>query len=126
MPLTRVNGNSIADGTVIATDIADGSVTGAKLSESSVRGNNIVAGQITGNLIGTGAISANHYAGGGVTSEVLASNLQLSVARVAETINVYSTPLTGNFNIHVTESTVYYFTSNTSGAGGSGIIIISY
>lgn len=114
---------------------SDGSVTGTKLAVNSVRGNNIVVGTITGNLIaansisgnqiglyavsgnqiGTGAISANNFAGGGITSNVLASNLQVSISRVAETINTVSSGITGTYNIHIANSTVYYFTANTTG-----------
>jgi hypothetical protein len=107
---------------VMATQVpADGTVTGVKLSSNSVRGNNIVAGQITGNLIGTGAISANNFAGGGITSNVLASNLSISVSRVTETINI-NTAVVGsnsgsgtNVNLDISNTTVYYFSSNTSG-----------
>ena len=120
---------------------SDGSVTGAKLTTDSVRGNNIVAGTITGNQIGTraisgnqiglyavsgnnigtGAISANNFAGGGVTSNVLASNLSITVSRVSETINI-NTAVVGsnsasgtNVNLDVVNTTVYYFSSNTTG-----------
>ena len=120
---------------------SDGSVTGTKLAVNSVRGNNIVAGTITGNLIaansisgnqiglyavsgnqiGTGAISANNFAGGGITSNVLASNLSISVSRVSETLSI-NTAVIGsnsasgtNVNLDIVNTTVYYFSSNTSG-----------
>ena len=135
MPLTKITSSSIADGTVVAADIANDSVTGPKLGAASVSGNNIsvnainasnsiTSGSITGNLIGayavsgnqigTGAISANNFAGGGITSNVLASNLSISTVRVAETINVTTTAIGGNYNIHIANSTVYYFMSNTT------------
>ena len=103
MPLTKIVGASITDGTVVAADIADGSVTGSKLGIASVSGNNI----------GTGAISANNFAGGGVTSNVLASNLNISVSRTLETATVNSTAIggTGNVNIDVVNNSVYLFTS---------------
>lgn len=111
MPLTRVNSNSIEDGTVIATDIADGSITGPKLGVSAVSGNNI----------GLGAISANNFAGGAITSNVLASNLSISVSRVSETLNI-NTAVIGdksaigqNVNLDILNTTVYYFSSNTTG-----------
>lgn len=105
MALTRVNGDSIANGTVIAADIADLSVTGPK--------------------IGTGAISANNFAGGGITSNVLASNLQISISQVTEKINIdgssgfyggvtESTGLTGNLNIDVMNSSIHFFEANTT------------
>lgn len=113
---------------------SDGSVTGTKLAINSVRGNNIVAGTITGNLlaansisgnqiglyavsgnqIGTGAISANNFAGGGITSNVLASNLTLTLTRTNETTNLFSSAPSGNINIDVANTTLYYFTSNTT------------
>jgi hypothetical protein len=103
---------------------SDGSVTGTKLSANSVRGNNIVAGTITGNQIGayaisgnqisTGAISANNFAGGGITSNVLSSNLTISTARISESINIVSSSLSGNYNVHISNSSVYLFTANAS------------
>jgi hypothetical protein len=107
---------------VMATQVpADGTVTGAKISANSVRGNNIVAGQITGNLIGVGAISANNFAGGAITSNVLASNLSISVSRVSETIGINTTVVGSNsasgtnVNLDIVNTTVYYFSSNTTG-----------
>jgi hypothetical protein len=129
---------------------SDGSVTGTKLAINAIRANNIVAGQITGNLIatgaingnnfavpitgnmigayaisgnqiGTGAISANNFAGGGITSNVLSSNLSISVSRVSETLGINSTVIGNksasgqNVNIDVLNTTVYYFSSNTTG-----------
>jgi hypothetical protein len=94
MPLTRITSNSIADGTVIAADIADLSVTGPK--------------------IGTGAVSANNFAGGGITSNVFAPNLSLTITRTNETTNLFSTAPSGNLNIDVANTTLYYFTSNTT------------
>lgn len=111
MALTKITGSSIADGTVIAADIADGSVTGSKLGISAVSGNNI----------GLGAISANNFAGGAITSNVLASNLSISVSKVSETLSI-NTAVIGNkssvgqnVNLDVLNTTVYYFSSNTTG-----------
>ena len=69
---------------------------------------------VTGPKIGTGAISANNFAGGGITSNVLASNLSISTIRVNETINVVTGAIGGNYNIHVSNTSVYYFVSNTT------------
>jgi hypothetical protein len=76
---------------------------------------------VSGNQIGTGAISANNFAGGGITSNVLASNLSITVSRVSETINI-NTAVVGsnsasgtNVNLDIVNTTVYYFSSNTSG-----------
>ena len=85
--------------------IANGAVLGNKLAPNSVRANNIAIGQITGNLIGSGAIASN----------TLGQNLQISLTRVFETANVFSTPIFGNVNIDLQNNTVYFFSSNTSG-----------
>ena len=121
MPLTKIVGASITDGTVLAADIADGSVIGPKLGTSSVSGNNIGITAISGNNIGIGAISANNFAGGGITSNVLSSNLSVSLVRVTETININSAVIGSNsqsgvnVNIDINNCTSYYFTSNTTG-----------
>jgi hypothetical protein len=94
--------------------IANTSVIGLKLADNSVRGNNIVAGQITGNLLGTGVINSNNFVNGAVSSNTLASNLSMSLIRVLETANIYTTGVGGNVNIDVSNNTVYYFTSNTT------------
>ena len=113
------------DGTVTTGKIVAGSITGNLIGTNAISGNNIsqksinasnsvVELSITGNLIGTGAISANNFAGGGITSNVLSSNLSISTVRVAETVNVMTTAIGGNYNIHVANSTVYYFMANTT------------
>ena len=84
--------------------IANTSVTGLKVADNAIRGNNIVAGQITGNLIATNQITGN----------LIASNVDLSIIRVLETANIYTTGVGGNVNIDVSNNTVYYFTSNTT------------
>jgi hypothetical protein len=94
--------------------IANTSVTGLKVADNAIRGNNIVAGQITGNLLGTGVINSNNFVNGAVSSNTLASNLSMSLIRVLETANIYTTGVGGNVNIDVSNNTVYYFTSNTT------------
>jgi len=94
--------------------IANTSVTGLKVADNAIRGNNIVAGQITGNLLGTGVINSNNIVDGAVSSNTLASNLSMSLIRVLETANIYTTGVGGNVNIDVSNNTVYYFTSNTT------------
>lgn len=71
-------------------------------------------GTVTGPKIGVGAISANNFAGGGITSNVLAPNLQISISRTNETTNLFSSAPNGNINIDVANTTLYYFTSNTT------------
>lgn len=111
-----IRGNNIVAGQITSNLISAGAITGNLIPDNAIRGNNIVAGQITGNLIGTGSISSNHYAGGGVTSDVLSANLSLSTIRVAETVNVVTTAISGNYNIHIGNTTSYYFVSNTTGS----------
>jgi hypothetical protein len=134
-------GNSVmatqvpVDGSVTTTSIVDGAVRGNQIGVTAVTSNHIVLGAVTtnliatgavsgnqlglysisGNNIGTGAISANNFAGGGITSNVLSSNLTISTSRVAETINVVTSAVQGNYNVHVSNSTVYNFTANTTG-----------
>jgi hypothetical protein len=111
-----VAGNAIAVGTITGNLIADGAITGDLIAINSINASNsFVALSITGNLIGTGAISSNNFAGGGVTSDVLSSNLTVSTARVAETVNVVTTGISGNYEIHIANSTVYHFTANSTG-----------
>jgi len=120
-----VSGNNITDNSIRGNNIVAGQITGNLITDSSIRGNNIVAGQITGNHLGTysvsgnnlglGSVSANNFAGGGITSNVLASNLTISTARIAERINIVSGSISGNYNVHISNSTVYCFTANATG-----------
>ena len=128
--LNSIRGNNIVAGQITSNLIATEAVTGNLIGLGAITGNNF-AQPITGNLIGvyaisgnnigTGAISANNFAGGGITSNVLASNLSISVSRVSETINI-NTAVIGsnsasgtNVNLDIVNTTVYYFSSNTSG-----------
>ena len=98
MALNRVNADSIADGTVIASDIADGTITFGKIASGTIKANNIGAlqitgnliatGQITGNLLATNIINANNIVDASITAAKLApgaaiSNGQLSVVSSA-------------------------------------------
>ena len=120
-----VAGNQIGLGAITGNNFAQ-SITGNLIADTAIASNNIVVGAITGNLIGTkavsgnqiglGSISSNHFAGGGVTSDVLSANLSISTNRISETINVVTNAVSGNYNIHVGNTTVYYFTSNAAGS----------
>ena len=116
-----ITGNQISVGAVSGNQIGVGAISGNQIASGAVSGNQIGLYAISGNNIGVGAISANNFAGGGITSNVLASNLSISVSRVSETININSTPIgsntaaRANVNIDVLNTTVYYFSSNTSG-----------
>jgi hypothetical protein len=81
MALSRINSQSIADGTVIASDIADGSITGPKLGATAINANNIVDGTITNAKIDTvantkltGTITATQMAANSVNSTILQTN----------------------------------------------------
>jgi hypothetical protein len=120
-----INSNNIVDGSILGNDLGIRSVSGNNIGIGAITGNNF-AQPITGNMIGsyaisgnqisTGAISANNFAGGGITSNVFSSNLTISTVRVAETVNVVTTGISGNYNIHVANTTAYYFVANTTGA----------
>ena len=112
----QITGNLIADTAVASNNIVVGAITGNLIGINSINASNsIVALSITGNLIGTGAISSNNFAGGGVTSGVLSSNLTISTVRLAETINVITGSLSGNYSLHLANSTVYHTIANTAG-----------
>jgi len=121
-----INSNNIVDLAVLGNDLGIQSVSGNNIGIGAVSGNNIGIGAISGNQIGayaisgnqisTGAISANNFAGGGITSNVFSSNLTISTVRVAETVNVVTTGISGNYNIHVANTTAYYFVANTTGS----------
>jgi hypothetical protein len=104
MPLIRITSDSIASNAITNVGIANGTIVSVDLADGSV----------TGPKIGPGAISANNYAGGGVTTDVLAPNLSISLIRTNETTNLFSTAPSGNLNIDVANTTLYYFTSNTT------------
>jgi hypothetical protein len=110
-----ITGNLIADTAVASNNIVVGAITGNLIGIKAISGNNIGINAITGNLIGLGAISSNNFAGGGVTSDVLSSNLTISTVRVAETINVITGSISGNYSLHLANSTVYHTIANTAG-----------
>ena len=120
-----INSNNIVDGSILGNDLGIQSVSGNNIGLGAITGNNFaqpITGNmigvyaISGNQIGIGAISGNNFAGGGVTSNVLAQNLTISTIRVAETVNVVTTGISGNYNIHVANTTAYYFVANTTGS----------
>ena len=86
-----------------------------------ITSNGIAAAAIGGSALGLNSISTNNFVVGAVTSNVLASNLSISVSRISETLNI-NTAIIGdksasgtNVNIDVLNTTVYYFSSNTTG-----------
>jgi hypothetical protein len=116
-----ITGDKLADEKIISgNNIGLGAISGNNFAQL-ITGNMIGDYAVSGNNIGTGAISANNFAGGGITSNVLASNLSISVSRVSETININATVIGSNsasgtnVNLDIVNTTVYYFSSNTSG-----------
>lgn len=111
-----IAGNQIGVGAITTNLIAAGTVAGNQIGLNAITTNLISTQAVSGNQIGVGAISSNHFAGGGVTSSVLSSNLSISTTRIAETINLVTSAVSGNYNIHVSNTTVYYFVANTTGS----------
>jgi hypothetical protein len=99
-----IRGNNIVAGTITGNLLANQTITGDDMAPDSIRGNNIVAGQITGNLIAVSSVSSN----------LLASNLNISLSRVLEQANVNTLGIGGNVNIDVANNTLYYFNANTT------------
>ena len=124
IPARAISPNHIVTGSITGNLYGLNSITGNVIGISAITSNLINVGAVTGNTIGVfavsgnqiglGAISSNHFAGGGVTSDVLSSNLTISTARVAETVNVVTSAIGGNYQIHIANSTVYHFLANTS------------
>jgi hypothetical protein len=116
-----VRGNNIVASQITGNLIAIRTISSNLIGLNAVTTNLIATQAVSGNQIGLGAISANNFAGGGITSNVLASNLSISVSRVTETINI-NTAVIGsnsasgtNVNLDIVNTTVYYFSSNTTG-----------
>jgi hypothetical protein len=109
-----ITGNLIGLNAISGNQIGISAITSNLINVGAVTGNTIGVFAVSGNQIGLGAISSNHFAGGGVTSDVLSSNLTISTARVAETVNVVTSAVGGNYEIHIANSTVYHFLANTS------------
>lgn len=49
-----------------------------------------------------------------IQTDGLGANQALSIVRVLETANVYTTPIGGNVNIDISNNTVYFFNANTT------------
>jgi hypothetical protein len=82
MALSRINNNSIANNTIVASDLAAGSVTGDKLGLTAINANNVVDGTITAAKLATGiaaqyvdnqATAVVYYNGQNVTSNITIS-----------------------------------------------------
>jgi len=111
---TRINTNRITDGSVTTNKIGVGAITGNLLSTSIINSNNIVDGAILGNDIAVNAVRGNNIVAGTITGNLIASNVNLSIIRVLETANIYSTAVGGNVNIDISNNTVYFFSANAT------------
>jgi hypothetical protein len=67
MPLSRINNNSIADGTIIASDILDGTISSSKLVASNIAGDRLAANTLANSVFQTGSVE-NYMRAQGVTS----------------------------------------------------------
>lgn len=56
MALSRINSNSIADGTVIAADILDGTISTSKLVAANIAGDRIAANTLSNTVFQTGSV----------------------------------------------------------------------
>jgi hypothetical protein len=56
MPLSTINSNSIANGTVIAADILDGTISSSKLVAANIAGDRIAANTLSNTVFQTGSV----------------------------------------------------------------------
>jgi len=75
MPISRINNNSIANNTIVASDLAAGSVTGDKLGLTAINANNIVNSTITTTQIASNTISNTNIATGAIENYSRATGL---------------------------------------------------
>jgi hypothetical protein len=113
--LGAISGNNLTLTSIGANNIVVGSLSGNLFQTQSISGNQLGIYSVSGNNIGLGSISANNFAGGGITSNVLSSNLTISTSRIAETVNVITTAISGNYSLYLANSTVYHAISNSAG-----------
>jgi hypothetical protein len=114
MPLDKITVDSISANAVTNVGIANGTIVTVDLADQAVIGSKLGLGAISGNNISTNSIRGNNIVAGQITSNVLASNLSISVTRVVEKANINSITIGGNVNINVTENTHFFFDANTT------------
>ena len=135
MALNKINADSIADGTVVASDIADGTITLAKLQSGllpSATANSAAtyanSAFLTANTPSYTANSAASYAnsafskantGGTFTStQIFSGSSSVAAIRannILEVTTVSATAATGTINYDVTTQSILYYTTNASG-----------
>ncbi len=114
MPLDKITVDSISANAVTNVGIANGTIVSVDLADQAVTGSKIGSGAVSGNNISTNSIRGNNIVAGQITSNVLASNLSISLTRVLEEANINSIAIGGNVNIDVVDSTVFFFNANTT------------
>ena len=114
MPLDKITVDSISANAVTNVGIANGTIVSVDLADQAVIGSKIGPGDVSGNNISTNSIRGNNIVAGQITSNVLASNLSISLTRVLEEANINSIAIGGNVNIDVVDSTVFFFNANTT------------
>jgi hypothetical protein len=114
MPLDKITVDSISANAVTNVGIANGTIVSVDLADQAVTGSKIGSGAVSGNNISTNSIRGNNIVAGQITSNVLASNLSISLTRVLEEANINSIAIGGNVNIDVANSTVFFFNANTT------------
>jgi hypothetical protein len=114
MPLDKITVDSISANAVTNVGIANGTIVSVDLADQAVIGSKLGPGAVSGNNISTNSIRGNNIVAGQITSNVLASNLSISLTRVLEEANINSIAIGGNVNIDVANSTVFFFNANTT------------
>jgi hypothetical protein len=114
MPLDKITVDSISANAVTNVGIANGTIVSVDLADQAVIGSKLGPGAVSGNNISTNSIRGNNIVAGQITSNVLASNLSISLTRVLEEANINSIAIGGNVNIDVADSTVFFFNANTT------------
>lgn len=114
MPLDKITVDSISANAVTNVGIANGTIVSVDLADQAVIGAKLGLGAVSGNNISTNSIRGNNIVAGQITSNVLASNLSISLTRVLEEANINSIAVGGNVNIDVVNSTVFFFNANTT------------
>lgn len=98
MPLSRINADSIADGTIVAAEIANDAVTSDKILNSAVTSAKLASSIETPNISITG---------GSISNAVLQN-------RTRENVTVNTGNANGNVNFDVSDQQVLIFTANSS------------
>jgi hypothetical protein len=114
MPLDKITVDSISANAVTNVGIANGTIVSVDLADQAVIGSKLGPGAVSGNNISTNSIRGNNIVAGQITSNILASNLSISLTRVLEEANINSIAIGGNVNIDVVDSTVFFFNANTT------------